>query len=118
VLLVGLPTLLGDILEEAIADTTDVVLKGRTDDLHGLDGLVRREQVGVIVFGLDGDRLLDVAAEFLLRNPEICVLSISADGCSLFGLELRAELEVYGEASVPQILRHMRLADVPNTLNQ
>jgi hypothetical protein len=108
VLLVGLPTLLADILEAAIADAEDLALAGRTDDLSGVDERISRAQVNVIIMDLEGDRLPSVAGELIRRHPQICVLSISSDGRSLFSLELRPVVRSHGEASVARVMTLLR----------
>ena len=95
ILLVGLPQMLADMLEEEI---------GRQSDMAE----VLRHGAHFILFNID-DQPLRVACDSLLRDcPDLEVLSIGGEGRVLLGCELRPQVFPLGEASMDHILELMR----------
>jgi hypothetical protein len=108
ILLVGLPQMLADMLEEEIGRQSDMAVVGRLSVREALSTEVLRHGAHFILFNLD-DQPLRVACDSLLRDcPDLEVLSIGGEGRVLLRCELRAQVLPLGEASVDRILELMR----------
>ena len=108
ILLVGLPQMLADMLEEEIGRQSDMAVVGRLTGQEALSTEVLRHGAHFILFNLE-QQPLRVACDSLLRDcPDLEVLSIGGEGRVLLGCELRPQVFPLGEASMDHILELMR----------
>jgi len=108
VLLVGLPTLLKEILEEAIEHARIDVVSAASSDLEAVEALIEVEGATVVLFGLDPDELRDVAGRLYKKFPDVAMFTLSGDGRFLHGLERGSVLAHYGEIPMEQLVRLIR----------
>jgi hypothetical protein len=89
VILVGIPQLLADIVEELIARQPDIELVGAVEASRDLRRTVRRTQPDVIVCRASGARLPPAYCELLEAHPHLRVLAIEASDRTGFAYDLR-----------------------------
>jgi len=115
VVLVGIPQLLADIVEELIARQPDIELVASVDSSRDLRRAVRRAQPDVILCRASGTRLPATYYELIEAHPHLRVLAIEANDRTGFVYELRpvrTPLDVWPQGLVDAI-RSARTADRP-----
>jgi hypothetical protein len=89
VILIGIPQLLADIVEELIARQPDMEVVGSVASNRGLRRVIRRARPDVVLCGVGGTRLPPAYGAILEAHPHVRVLAIEASGRTGFVYELR-----------------------------
>jgi hypothetical protein len=87
VILVGIPQLLADIVEELIARQPDMEIVGSVASSRDLRRAIRRARPDVVLCG--GTRLPPALCALLEAHPHLRVLAIEASGRAGFAYDLR-----------------------------
>jgi DNA-binding NarL/FixJ family response regulator len=106
VILVGLPQLLADIVEELIAGQPDIEFVGSVAAYRDLRRVIRRAQPDVILCRASGSTLPAGYGEILEAHPHVRLLAIEARDGTGFAYDLRpvrAPLDVWPEGLIDAI---------------
>lgn len=107
ILVVGLPAMLREIVEDAVVDAPGMRLVGDGAPVPDLGAAVRAHEAGFVVGGasaLDPDAVADALHAF----PALRVLSLSQSGRTATLHELRPHHEPLGEASSERLVAVIR----------
>jgi len=80
VLLVALPPLLGDILNETLAGESDMIVVGRVADRAQVDAGVRQHSPDVVLVGAPTGDITGIAREIMNAAPSLTVVVIAPRG--------------------------------------
>jgi hypothetical protein len=108
VILFGLPGMLGEIAEAALADKPDIALAGRPHSAAALARIVQDGKVDVVIMGSRDRGLPAFGREVLVPEPNVKVLTICDDGRESFLYELRPFQTDLGELSPEGLLDAVR----------
>ena len=108
IIMIGVPYLLGDLLESAIGHLSDVALVARKEDTTDAVDCVKRHKADVVIFRLSEEHLQSVCRPLLRAVPDLVVLSITDEDRMMLQCELRPRVVDCGEASVDALINLIR----------
>lgn len=77
IIMIGVPSLLGDLLESAIGKLPDMELVARKGEPEDVLDFVRRHSADVVIFRLPAERLPSVCSSLHRELPDLVVISIT-----------------------------------------
>jgi DNA-binding NarL/FixJ family response regulator len=110
VVLAQLPTMLRDILSDALADQSDILLVGEAPWGAGASAAQEQADADVMITGLDMRDSRDLCESLLRRHSGLTVFSIPEDGSGVYGWTLRLHGEPLGDVSAGGLITAIRLA--------
>jgi DNA-binding NarL/FixJ family response regulator len=108
ILIVEIPSLLREIIEEMVADEDDMEVVGELPDHSAIVELVERTGATFVIAGLTHPELDALYRELLLEQPATRVLAVGREGRQSTLYELRPRIETLGELSPEMLLTVIR----------
>jgi DNA-binding NarL/FixJ family response regulator len=108
ILIVEIPALLREIIEEIIAGERDIEVVGELRDHAGVVALAERTDATFVIAGLTHPELDSVYRDLLAERPSTRVLAVRREGRQSTLYELRPHAETLGELSPEMLLTVIR----------
>ncbi len=108
VAMVGLPSMLRDILLRVLTDAPDIKIVGNYHDFAELLNTQAAPGADVVVLGGKDEQLDTMSLDFLERCPRSTVIGVVAHGRNTFLVRLRPEQTIMGEISPRALLSAIR----------
>ena len=113
IILVDMPLLLRELIEEAVAAQPDMHLVGMVPDADALVDATRETRPDFVLFGIaaaDEDRFPDASLRLLDASPRTRGLGIEPTAGNAYLYELRPERTVIGEVAPADVVQAIRAA--------
>jgi DNA-binding NarL/FixJ family response regulator len=111
ILIVGVPSLLREMLAEIIAEEGDMEVVGELSDHVGIVELAERTGANFVIAGLTQAELDSVYEDLLRQRPSTRVLAVTREGRQSSLYELLPHAETLGELSAETLLAVIRGGD-------
>jgi DNA-binding NarL/FixJ family response regulator len=108
VLLAGLPRILREIVEHALAEAQDIEVVGTVEALGAVNGNLAQLQPDVLIVGLDDESDATRLDRFLYEMPRLTCLAIAGDARRAFLYELQPRAKPLGDVSPGGLVRAIR----------
>jgi hypothetical protein len=117
VVLAALPTMLAEIVREALASHPDLEVVAEVHSRAALWRLLPASEARVAILGLEeGESPLDCAA-LLRAHPHLTMLAINADGRTAYHCAMRMLVSVTTELSLQQLIDALRAEGVDRDIH-
>ena len=110
VAIVGLPSMLRDILLKVFSNASDIKIVGHYHNIAELHSIKTAPLVDVIVLGGQDEQLDALSLDFLERQPRLTVIEIAAQGRNTYLMQLIPKRKTLGEVSPKELLTAIRHA--------
>lgn len=110
VLIVGLPRLLMEMVEEAVRDQMGMEVVAASVDLSHFEEEVARARPEFAIVGLERDELPDECRDFLDERARVKVLGIGSSNGNAYLYKLRPERSSLGDVSPSDVVAAIRAA--------
>lgn len=108
VVLAGLPRIMREIVEHALADAADIEVVATVDGLGDVAGALPQTQPDVLVVGLADESDATRLDAFLYEMPRLTCLAIAGDARRAFLYELQPRAKPLGDVSPAGLVRAIR----------